>query len=180
MPSDSGQTGAEGHHTSAGHDQLAGLTDRVGFTEALRSGIDRARTARQPLELFCIDLDALDAVNDEFGHAVGDRLLIAAAERLRACTRAGDLVARLGGTEFAILLCGRGSGDSEGMLRSRLLAVLEAPFSIDFHDLRLSASIGRSVFPLDGDDPEVLLRAADDSRSKAKRRSRGATVTKLR
>jgi diguanylate cyclase (GGDEF)-like protein len=153
----------------ARHDQLTGLANRMQFTEALRAGIERARAAHEPLELFYVDLDGFKPVNDEFGHEIGDHLLVAVGERLRACTRSGDVVARLGGDEFAVVLCGRGSGDSEGVLRSRLLAALEAPFAIASHELRLGASIGRAVYPLDGDDPEALLRAADASMFKAKR-----------
>lgn len=153
----------------ARHDQLTGLANRMSFIEALHTGIERARQRCEPIELFYIDLDGFKPVNDEFGHAVGDHLLAAVGERLNACTRTGDVVARLGGDEFAVLLSGRGSLDSEGMLRSRLLAALEAPFAIDSHELRLGASIGRAVFPLDGDDPEMLLRAADTSMFKAKR-----------
>ena len=168
----------------AGHDQLTGLANRMRFTNALRGSIETARAQRAPLELFYVDLNGFKPVNDEFGHEVGDHLLVAVGERLRACTRAGDVVARLGGDEFGVLLCGRGSGDSEGMLRSRLAAALEAPFSIDAHELRLGASIGRAAYPLDGDDPETLLRAADVSMFAAKRahyaRQRGgASVTPL-
>jgi diguanylate cyclase (GGDEF)-like protein len=143
------------------HDQLTGLANRMGFSETLRGAIERARRDREPLELFYIDLDGFKPVNDEFGHEIGDHLLVAVGERLRGCTRAADTVARLGGDEFALLLHGHGADPEGERLQERLMAALDAPFRIGGHELRLGASIGRAVFPVDGEDAEALLRRSD-------------------
>ena len=86
------------------HDQLTGLANRLQFTDELRDAIDRAREEIHPVTLLYMDLDGFKPVNDEFGHDVGDQLLVAVAKRLASCTRAEDTVARLGGDEFAVLI----------------------------------------------------------------------------
>jgi diguanylate cyclase (GGDEF)-like protein len=159
------------------HDQLTGLANRLQFTDTLRAAIVRARKAREPLQLFYIDLDAFKPVNDEFGHEVGDQLLVAVGERLKACTRAGDTVARLGGDEFAVLIDAQGGPrpDSDEVL-DRFIAALEAPFAVAGLDLRIGASVGAATFPVDGGDAESLLRHADTAMFEAKRarqRTRG-------
>jgi diguanylate cyclase (GGDEF)-like protein len=139
------------------HDQLTGLTNRMGFSETLHCAIERAGSHQEPLELFYIDLDGFKPVNDEFGHEIGDHLLVAVGERLRGCTRASDTVARLGGDEFAVLI----QADGAECVHERLMAALESPFRIGGHELRLGASVGRAVFPVDGEDAETLLRRSD-------------------
>jgi diguanylate cyclase (GGDEF)-like protein len=157
------------------HDQLTGLANRLQFADTLRAAIIRARTAREPLQIFYIDLDGFKPVNDEFGHAVGDELLVAVGERLRACTRAGDTVARLGGDEFAVLIDAQGGPrpDSDEVLE-RFTAALDGTFAVAGLELRIGASVGSATFPLDGADAEALLRHADQAMFEAKRdRRRG-------
>jgi diguanylate cyclase (GGDEF)-like protein len=151
------------------HDQLTGLANRLQFTERLRAAIEVARADSQPVTLLYMDLDGFKPVNDEFGHDVGDQLLVAVAKRLAACTRSEDTVARLGGDEFAVLIdCQRGTADADGVTE-RLAAVLSDPFVIEGHELRLGTSVGRAVFPIDGDDPDGLLRRADAAMFAVKR-----------
>jgi len=143
------------------HDQLTGLANRLQFTERLRAAIDRARQERQSVTLLYMDLDRFKPVNDEFGHDVGDQLLLALAKRLSGCTRSEDMVARLGGDEFAVLIdCQTTATDAAGV-SERLAAALTSPFVIEGHELRLGASIGQAVFPIDADDADGLLRSAD-------------------
>lgn len=143
------------------HDQLTGLANRLQFTGQLRSAIEQGRERVEPVTLLYMDLDGFKPVNDEFGHDVGDQLLIAVAKRLIACTRSDDTVARLGGDEFAVLIDSRTSpADADGV-SDRLATALTDPFVIEGHELYLGASIGRAVFPIDADDPDGLLRAAD-------------------
>ncbi|HZU39778.1 MAG TPA: sensor domain-containing diguanylate cyclase [Solirubrobacteraceae bacterium] len=151
------------------HDQLTGLANRLQFTDAMRAAIARARKDRDLLQLFYIDLDGFKPVNDEHGHAVGDLLLAAVGERLRACTRDSDTVARLGGDEFAILIDARGAGPEGDELLARFEAALSQPFGVDGRELSIGASIGRAVFPLDGNDAEALLRHADAAMFETKR-----------
>jgi diguanylate cyclase (GGDEF)-like protein len=153
----------------ARHDQLTGLANRLRFGEQLRAAMSRAREQGAVVQLYYIDLDRFKPVNDEFGHAVGDRLLAAVGERLKACTRPGDTVARLGGDEFAVLIETAGAVPDSERLGERLVQTLEQPFDIDGHLLTLGASVGRAAFPDDGIDPDALVRAADAAMFAAKR-----------
>ncbi|MGB8876253.1 MAG: sensor domain-containing diguanylate cyclase, partial [Solirubrobacteraceae bacterium] len=151
------------------HDQLTGLANRLQFTERVRAAIDRARDERQSVTLLYMDLDRFKPVNDEFGHDVGDQLLVALAKRLAGCTRSEDMVARLGGDEFAVLIdCQTTAADAEGV-SERLAAALTNPFVIEGHVLRVGASIGQAVFPVDADDADGLLRSADAAMFRVKK-----------
>ncbi len=158
------------------HDQLTGLANRLQFTDQLRGAISRARQLRHPVALLYIDLDGFKPVNDEFGHDVGDQLLVAVAKRLRACTRDEDTVARLGGDEFAVLIDSQTAAHDGEDVSDRLAAALTEPFMIDGHQLTLGASIGRAVFPIDADDADGLLRCADAAMFGVKRETRGRTL----
>ena len=138
----------------------------------LRDAISRAREEIHPVTLLYMDLDGFKPVNDEFGHDIGDQLLVAVAKRLAACTRVEDTVARLGGDEFAVLVdSGTAPADAE-QVSDRLAAAVTRPFVIGGHQLHLGASIGRAVFPIDADDPDGLLRAADAAMFGVKRDTR--------
>jgi diguanylate cyclase (GGDEF)-like protein len=162
------------------HDQLTGLANRLRFTDQLRAAIEHARRDIQPVTLLYMDLDGFKPVNDEFGHDVGDQLLVAVAKRLGACTRSDDTVPRLGGDEFAVLIdSSTAPGDAEDV-SDRLAQALTNPFSIDGHRLQLGASIGRAVFPIDADDADGLLRAADAAMFGVKRGSRSRALNAAR
>jgi diguanylate cyclase (GGDEF)-like protein len=164
----------------ATHDQLTGLANRLQFTGQLRGAIDRAREEIHPVTLLYMDLDGFKPVNDEFGHDVGDRLLVAVAKRLASCTRAGDTVARLGGDEFAVLIDSQTAPAVAEEVSERLAAAVTQPFVIDGHRLHLGASIGRAVFPIDADDPDGLLRAADAAMFEVKRDTRARSLPVVR
>jgi diguanylate cyclase (GGDEF)-like protein len=162
------------------HDQLTGLANRLQFTEQLRRALDRAREELHPVTLLYLDLDGFKPVNDEFGHDVGDQLLVAVAKRMAACTRSEDTVARLGGDEFAVLIDSQtAAGDAEEV-SDRLADALTRPFMIDGHQLRLGASIGRAMFPIDADTPDGLLRCADAAMFAVKRSARAAGLDAAR
>jgi diguanylate cyclase len=116
-----------------------------------------------------MDLDGFKPVNDEFGHDVGDQLLVAVAKRLASCTRAEDTVARLGGDEFAVLIDSQTAPADAEEVSDRLAAAVTRPFVIDGHRLHLGISIGRAVFPIDADDADGLLRCADAAMFSVKR-----------
>ena len=151
------------------HDQLTGLANRLQFTEQLRGAINRARQRGQSLTLFYVDLDGFKPVNDEFGHEVGDQLLVAVGQRLIGSTRADDAVARLGGDEFAILIHNHTSPQEAEAVIARLTRAFQDPFKIAGHELRLGASVGRAVFPIDADNADDLLRCADSAMFQSKR-----------
>ena len=142
------------------HDQLTGLANRVKLTNELRSAMTRAQEGSESGALLYVDLDRFKPVNDEFGHETGDALLAAVAERLDRCTRDTDIVARLGGDEFAVLLVCAEAEDIE-RVAERIVAAFSEPIAIDGHRLHLGVSIGRSVYPLDAEDADGLLRHAD-------------------
>jgi diguanylate cyclase (GGDEF)-like protein len=161
------------------HDQLTGLANRLQFTDQLRAALDRAHEERHPVTLLYLDLDGFKPVNDEFGHDVGDQLLVAVAKRMTACTRSEDTVARLGGDEFAVLIDSQtAAGDAEEV-SDRLAAALTRPFMIGGHQLQLGASIGRAVYPIDADTPDGLLRSADAAMFTVKRNTRGRGLSSV-
>ncbi len=151
------------------HDQLTGLPNRLRFTDELRQAISRARPVDGLVGVFYIDLDGFKPVNDEFGHDTGDKLLTAVATRLKQCTRASDTAARLGGDEFAVLISDAPSLCDIEPIADRLKNVFSEPFKIDGHELWLTASVGRSTFPLDAESADALLRLADQSMFAVKR-----------
>jgi diguanylate cyclase (GGDEF)-like protein len=158
------------------HDQLTGLANRLRFTGQLRDAISRAREQIHPVTLLYMDLDGFKPVNDEFGHDVGDQLLVAVAKRLASCTRAEDTVARLGGDEFAVLIDSNTAPTDAEDVSDRLAAAVTQPFVIDGHQLHLGISIGRAVFPIDADDADGLLRCADAAMFSVKRNARAGVA----
>jgi diguanylate cyclase (GGDEF)-like protein len=111
--------------------------------------------------VLCIDLDRFKAVNDTLGHSIGDALLRAAGDRLQASARPTDLVARLGGDEFAIVQVGTEQPFGATALATRLIAEIAKPFELDGHQVVIGASVGISIAPNDGSDPDTLLKNAD-------------------
>jgi diguanylate cyclase (GGDEF)-like protein/PAS domain S-box-containing protein len=158
----------------ASHDGLTGLANRVLFTERLAAAtVANRRTAGQ-VSILLIDLDEFKAINDTLGHHVGDGVLVAVAERMRACVRSGDTPARLGGDEFAILLPGAGP-EVAAAIAQRFLELLAQPVQIDGHTLPIRASVG--IAADHAGDPNALLRSADTAMYAAKRTGKGRYVS---
>jgi diguanylate cyclase (GGDEF)-like protein len=141
----------------AGHDALTSLPNRTTLEQTVRADLAGAR----PMALLFVDLDGFKDVNDNFGHLTGDRLLQAAAARVQSSLSRDDVPARLGGDEFAIALRGVDDAAVAQQVAVRIVEALSAPFTVDGHTLRISASLGIAVAGLHGDDFTVLLRAAD-------------------
>lgn len=150
------------------HDALTGLMNRAAFLEHLQYAMARARRSGERMALLFIDLNDFKRVNDSLGHLEGDRVLVTVAERLRACLRAGDQVARFGGDEFVVLLDAiHDRGDVLTVLQA-LLGVVEVPVQTHGRSLSVTPSIGIAVFPDDGDTPDVLIQHADTAMYEAK------------
>ena len=145
----------------AHHDPLTDLANRARLQERLTEAVARARRNADGFSVICLDLDRFKAVNDLFGHAVGDALLQAVASRLLAAVREGDTVARVGGDEFVIIQEKSESPADIAVLARRLLDQLGRPFRLGDQELTVCASIGIALYPTDGVEPEVLLANAD-------------------
>ena len=156
------------------HDSLTGLANRTALLERLDHALARSERSGAPCAILFLDLDGFKGVNDSLGHAVGDELLRAAAERLSACVRPGDTAARLGGDEFAVLLEGLAEDDEAERVAARVLEELRAPFVIHETQLAISASIGIATGTRRSDD---LLRNADLAMYGAKGGGRDRVVT---
>ncbi|MBD1833533.1 EAL domain-containing protein [Cyanobacteria bacterium FACHB-472] len=154
------------------HDLLTGLPNRTLFNEKLLQALADARYRQYSLAVMFIDMDRFKTINDTLGHAVGDRLLQLFAERMANCLRDNDTVARWGGDEFTLLLPHINDPKDAAKIAQRILDALKPAFSLEGHQLHMSSSIGISLYPQDGEDPETLLRNADISLYRAKEQGR--------
>jgi diguanylate cyclase (GGDEF)-like protein/PAS domain S-box-containing protein len=155
----------------ANHDALTGLPNRNLLHDRIAQALAFARRHDLRAAVMFLDLDRFKTVNDTLGHHVGDRLLMAVAERLRACLREGDTVARIGGDEFVVVLPDIGAGDDlagvDGVAE-KLMESLAAPFLIEEQELFVSGSLGVGIYPRDGTDMATLLKHADIAMYRAK------------
>lgn len=163
----------EQDHYLAYHDALTGLANRTHFLELQQQAMLHAAHTKDMLALLFLDLDKFKAVNDTLGHDIGDRLLQAVAERLKAAVRKSDTVARFGGDEFAILLMGLLDMEVAITLACKLVATLAQPFVIAEHKLHIGVSIGISIYPGDGETQDDLMRKADQAMYAAKQQGGG-------
>lgn len=155
-------------------DALTGLPNRRMFLELAGKSLGEAWRSESKCSVLFVDLDGFKPVNDTFGHATGDALLVAIGNRLRETTPANSLVARLGGDEFAILLPNMGR-DERGLLAAAkgILAMLQEPFEANGREISVGASIGIAIGPESGRRAEDLTHAADQAMYDAKRSGRG-------
>jgi diguanylate cyclase (GGDEF)-like protein/PAS domain S-box-containing protein len=151
----------------ARHDALTGLPNRLHFEESLRYALERVRHGRVVSLLF-IDLDSFKHVNDTLGHAAGDELLQTVAERLGTALEPGDVIARMGGDEFAMLLETGGNPNIALKTAARALEILRQPLTLMGRELFVTASIGIAAAPSDGEDASTLSRNADIALYRAK------------
>lgn len=149
-------------------DPLTGLINRFLFGDRLQNAIARARRDGGLVTLMFLDLDEFKAVNDRFGHSVGDGLLKQVAERLVDAVRESDSVARLGGDEFTVILEGNHRVEDAGHVATKILRSLQVPYHVGPHKLHVTASIGIALYPVDGQNSQELLRDADIAMYSAK------------
>ena len=153
-------------------DALTGLFNRRQMTQAVTDAIRQARRSAGTLALLLLDLDRFKQINDSLGHAVGDRVLLDCADRLKTCLRQGDVVARMGGDQFALLVHEADSRGAESAAR-RVLDAVSHPCSVDGLQFTLTCSVGVALFPADGSDAEMLVRHAESAMQRAKQGGRG-------
>ncbi|PDW04055.1 putative bifunctional diguanylate cyclase/phosphodiesterase [Candidatus Viridilinea mediisalina] len=152
----------------AHYDPVTGLPNRFAFTDRLEQQVVAARSVANSFALCMIDLDHFSQINDSLGHTAGDEVLAQVADRLRQTLDPTDLLARMGGDEFAVILQEAPSAAQIAQTALRLLAVLEEPIIIAGHELFVSASMGISLYPSDGMDATTLLKHADNALYRAK------------
>ncbi|MCE9664812.1 diguanylate cyclase [Halomonas sp. M5N1S17] len=154
---------------NAHHDLLTGLPNRRLFLDRLEQEVKHAKRSTLSLAVLFMDLDGFKAVNDSFGHEVGDRLLSEVADRITDCVREADTVARLGGDEFTVILTGAGQRNGAGIVAQNIINAISMPFNIGQHLVQISVSIGITFYPQDASAPVALLEAADRAMYKAKK-----------
>ena len=153
-------------------DPLTGLANRHKYNDSLEQAAKQSLRLETKFALLFIDLDKFKPVNDNYGHPIGDSLLQHVAQELLAICRDVDLVARIGGDEFAILALGINEPDEVSILAERIVQTISKPVTIESHVLQISASIGISYFPKDSSDTEQLVRMADEALYIAKHEGR--------
>lgn len=156
----------------AQHDPLTDLPNRLLLQDRVERALAQAARDQRKTAVLFLDLDNFKHINDSLGHHTGDRLLRVVAQRLRRCLRAGDSIGRLGGDEFVISLPVLIDERDATSVAEKILEELRPPFRIDEHEFHVTASIGISLFPNDGQDADALLRAADTAMYHAKERGR--------
>jgi diguanylate cyclase (GGDEF)-like protein/PAS domain S-box-containing protein len=150
-------------------DPLTGLANRAEFEERLQASLAQASVTGSMVAVCYIDLDGFKAVNDEFGHAAGDQVLMETSRRIAACVRSHDTVTRLGGDEFAVVLSQvLERGQVESVL-DRLLSATRQPVTVGHAEACVRASIGVAYAPDHGFDPKMLMQLADGALYRAKR-----------
>lgn len=154
---------------AADHDPLTGLPNRNLLNSRTQQAIARAQRKHETFALLFLDLDRFKEINDTMGHAAGDALLVNVARRLTDTVREEDTIARLGGDEFVVLLEGPTQASQVDVIVDKIYQTLREPYVLGAQSATVSVSIGASLFPVDGDDPESLLVHADAAMYRAKK-----------
>lgn len=154
-------------------DAVTELPNRRVFSKQLKQTVLDMNPRNDKLAILVVDIDHFKEVNDTFGYAVGDFLLQSVSRRLVELRRESDLLARFGDDEFAFLIGDVGSGEDVKTVAKKVLDIVSAPYDFGGQELRISASIGGSIFPWDGEDAQTLMRNAENALVSAKKQGRG-------
>ncbi len=150
------------------HDLLTGLANRVLFNDRLTQAIEMAKRHKNSFALLYIDLDRFKQINDSLGHVIGDEILKIISKRVREVMRKEDTISRLGGDEFAVLAQDLIKGENASALAQKIISSISEVIHIENHTLYLTSSIGISIYPQDGTEPDNLLKNADAAMFRAK------------
>lgn len=156
----------------AHHDTLTNLPNRLKFGDFLRTRLESAGSVGQPVAVLFVDLDRFKNINDTLGHDIGDQLLCDVSTRLRLAVRDSDVIARMGGDEFTIIVDQVKNRDEVCAVAERIVSCFAPPFMIESHEIFVTASIGISMFPDDSEESEDLLKNADMAMYRAKEEGR--------
>ncbi len=158
----------------ANYDTLTGLPNRNLLVERLRQTLDRASRNQQGVAVLSLDLDSFQIINDSIGHECGDKLLCEMAQRLTTSVAAGATVARFSGDEFAVMHESNDPVKEVSIMAQRLLSIISNPVILNGHETVVTASIGVSIYPNDGDEALQLLKNANTAMSRAKERGKNS------
>lgn len=158
----------------ATRDSMTGLPNRIHFVEQLERGLALAARQRGQIAVYFLDLDRFKHINDTLGHDVGDALIITMADRLAGISRRSDLVARVGGDEFLMMIQGDRVESAAAIVAEKILTALSRPFRVDGREYSFTGSVGVALYPRDGSTAEELIRRADASMYQAKSCGRNA------
>ncbi len=154
------------------HDSLTGLPNRRNLVQQLERAIGEARRKKTQLAVVFIDLDRFKPINDTLGHTVGDLLLERVGKRLKSRLRSGDILARVGGDEFTVMLEHLSGAEQAALMAQQLLDAIREPITLDNHELFVTASVGVSLFPQDGQESSELVSKADTAMYRVKFRGK--------
>ncbi|HZR68226.1 MAG TPA: PAS domain S-box protein [Burkholderiales bacterium] len=153
-------------------DSLTGLPNRHLFRDRLMQAMARARRSGKAMAVLFIDLDRFKLINDTLGHGAGDRLLKEATGRLRSCVRSSDTVGRFGGDEFGAIITDLAKPADASLVAQKIIDALARPFQLDGHESYVTASVGITLFPADGEEAGTLIMNADAAMYRAKEQGR--------
>ncbi|MCK4911221.1 MAG: diguanylate cyclase, partial [Thermodesulfovibrionales bacterium] len=156
------------HEFLAHYDSLTRLPNRAYYNEQLRKAMAQADASDLMVGVLLIDLDRFKYINDTIGHAAGDTMLKAAGQRIKGCIRESDTVARLGGDEFAVILTGVAKDKTAISVAKKIIEAMHPPVMSGHHEMRSTASVGLTLYPMDGDKPNQLLKNAEIAMYQAK------------
>lgn len=138
------------------------------FYECLHNSLEIASSNQELVALLFLDLDGFKSINDTLGHNVGDLLLKTVASRLKKCLRGSDTISRLGGDEFTVILPAIPGREEAAKVAEKIRDAIMQPFILEEHTVSITTSIGISLYPIDGQDPEILVKNADTAMYRAK------------
>jgi diguanylate cyclase (GGDEF)-like protein/PAS domain S-box-containing protein len=154
-------------------DALTGLPNRILFGDRLRRMLAMLARRGGRMALLYLDLDRFKPVNDQYGHAVGDKVLVEVTRRMSTCVRDADTLSRRGGDEFVVLLESADPNGTAALISRKLIDAVAQPMLIDGHSIEIGVSIGVAIYPNDSEDAEGLIDAADQALYRAKQEGRG-------
>ena len=138
------------------------------FYECLHSSLEKASSNQELIALLFLDLDGFKSINDTLGHNMGDLLLKTVAIRLKKCLRGSDIISRLGGDEFTVILPTIPGREEAAKVAEKICDAIMQPFILEEHTVYVTTSIGISLYPIDDRDPEILVKNADAAMYRAK------------
>lgn len=158
----------------ATHDHLTHLPNRQLFMELAESHLARAKRSRHHYAAMFIDLDRFKPINDRLGHDVGDLVLKGITERLKNCLRESDIISRFGSDEFVVMLAGVGTVENISKVAEKIIHSIQLPFeNLNGNEIQISCSVGVAIYPRDGINAELLIKAADEAMQRAKQGGQG-------